>query len=254
MDLEHNILFIGGLHRSGTSFIHECVRSHPEVSGFHGTGAWEDEGQHLQTVMPTARVHGGPGRFAFDPAAHLTEKSPNATQEHAQQLLNQWGPYWQLDRKWWVEKSPPNLIRARYLQHLFPRARFVMVVRHPIETSLATRRNWPESPQSLNAQLAHWFRAYDLMSSDLPHLRQVRVVRYEDFCRDPGAVLADLASFLGVDDRFDHPTVDITASQRYAAMWRDMRAAPKSRLYTRMLALRYGARARAFGYDMSRLD
>lgn len=251
MDPSHDIVFIGGLHRSGTSLLHACLRSHPDVSGFAGTGVSEDEGQHLQTVMSTARAHGGPGRFAFDPAAHLTEDSPNATPECARQLLTQWSPYWQADSPWWLEKSPPNLIRGRYLQHLFPRARLIMVVRHPVETALANRK-WQGSPQRLGVQLAHWFRAYDLMSSDLPHLRQVRVVRYEELCRNPDQVLSGLSSFLGIDDRFDRPRVDPSASARYARMWQEMRASPKGLVLTTLLARRYAARARAFGYEMDR--
>ena len=31
-----------------------------------------------------------------------------------------------------VEKSPPNIVRMRYLQALFPRASFVMILRHPV--------------------------------------------------------------------------------------------------------------------------
>lgn len=253
MDLSHKIVFVGGLHRSGTSLLHESLRSHPDVSGFADTGVWEDEGQHLQSVMPTARAHGGPGRFAFDPAAHLTEDSPIATPECAWQLFTEWAQYWQADSAWWVEKSPPNLIRGRYLQHLFPEARFVMVLRHPVETALATRR-WPDSPQRLQVQLAHWFRAYDLMSSDLPHLRHVCIVRYEDFCRDPGEVLAGLSSFLDIGDRFERPTIDPGATARYAGMWQQMRRSPKGLVRTTMLARRYAARARAFGYDMDRFQ
>ena len=73
---ERRLLFVGGLHRSGTSLVHRCLTRHPEVSGFSGTGVPEDEGQHLQTVYPPAYAHGGPGRFGFDPDAHLTESSP----------------------------------------------------------------------------------------------------------------------------------------------------------------------------------
>lgn len=253
MDLDHDIVFIGGLHRSGTSLLHESLRSHPDVSGFSGTGVWEDEGQHLQTVMPTARAHGGPGRFAFDPAAHLTEASPKATPECARKLLTEWAPYWDQDKPVWIEKSPPNLIRTRYLQSLFPRARFVLVMRHPVDTSLVTRRKWPGSPQLLYRQLAHWFRAYEIMSADLKRLEGARVVRYEDFCRDPGGVLADLAGFLGLDDRFDRPAVDPGARARYVAAWREMRSSPRYAAYTRALELGFASRARAFGYSMSSL-
>ena len=49
------LVFVGGLHRSGTSLVHRCLAEHPSASGFRNTGVWEDEGQHLQTVyLPAA--------------------------------------------------------------------------------------------------------------------------------------------------------------------------------------------------------
>ena len=32
------MVFVCGLHRSGTSVVHRCLREHPEVSGFSDTG------------------------------------------------------------------------------------------------------------------------------------------------------------------------------------------------------------------------
>ena len=76
------LVFVGGLHRSGTSLLHRCLAEHPDASGFRGTGVPEDEGQHLQSVYRPARAHGGPGRFGFDPGAHLTEESPLVSDEN----------------------------------------------------------------------------------------------------------------------------------------------------------------------------
>lgn len=69
-------LFIGGLHKSGTSLLSRILADHPQISCFANTGAPEDEGQHLQSVYRPARFHGGPGKFGFSPEAHLTDASP----------------------------------------------------------------------------------------------------------------------------------------------------------------------------------
>ena len=82
------LLFIGGLHRSGTSLVHRCISSHPQVAGFHDTGVLEDEGQYLQGVYPIGQAHGGPGRFALDPRCHLTETSPLVSRASRERLLD----------------------------------------------------------------------------------------------------------------------------------------------------------------------
>ena len=100
-------VFIGGLHGSGTSLVHRLLRAHPAVSGFVGTGVWQDEGQHLQELIPTARSLGGPGRFGWHGDAHLTEESGLVAAGSTERLLRCWEPYWDLDRPVLVEKSPP---------------------------------------------------------------------------------------------------------------------------------------------------
>ena len=41
------LVFIGGLHRSGTTPLADALAQHPDISGLSGTGAPHDEGQHL---------------------------------------------------------------------------------------------------------------------------------------------------------------------------------------------------------------
>ncbi|MEI2612689.1 MAG: hypothetical protein V9G20_28950 [Candidatus Promineifilaceae bacterium] len=63
----HQFIFIGGLHRSGTSILFKTLRDHPQISGFYNTQVPEDEGQHLQTVIPPAKAFGGPGCLVSTP-------------------------------------------------------------------------------------------------------------------------------------------------------------------------------------------
>ncbi|MCH5375185.1 MAG: sulfotransferase, partial [Planctomycetes bacterium] len=123
------IVFIGGLHRSGTSLIHQILREHRRVSGFGGTGVPEDEGQHLQTLYPPARDFGGPGRFGFDPRSFMDEHHPLVSESNALRLFEQWSRYWDLDKQYLIEKSPPNLVRTRFLQALFPNCGFLILLR-----------------------------------------------------------------------------------------------------------------------------
>jgi hypothetical protein len=175
-------LFIGGLHRSGTSILHRLLREHPQINGFHDTGAPEDEGQHLQSVFPTARVFGGPGRFAFSRGAHLTESSPCITTEHRDRLLKEWGAYLNFDGAVIIEKSPPNLIRSTYFRRMFPNSKYLFLLRHPIPVAIATQK-WSRS--ATLELLLHAYVAHRIMIDDLRRLDGYGVLRYEELVRDP---------------------------------------------------------------------
>jgi hypothetical protein len=247
------MLFVGGLHRSGTSLIGRALAAHPEASGLTSTGAYEDEGQHIQGVMPPAHAYGGPGKFAFHAAAHLTEASPLATEESAKALRAAWLRFADPTASVIVEKSPPNLIRARLLQALFPSACFVMVVRHPVAVSCATQR-W--SHTTLRSLLRHWSSAHAIMLDDAPRIDRLRVVRYEDFVIRPQAALDGLFRMAGLPSaKVQLPSLDPVVNDRYAARWRErFRFLPLRSSYLSWLARCHEAAARTFGYSMSTCD
>ncbi len=251
---DHRLVFVAGTHRSGTTPLAKVLAAHPQVSGFHDTGATEDEGQHLQSVYPAARTYGGPGRFALDPRAHLTEDSPLATPDSASRLAQEWSQHWDLSRPVLVEKSPPNLVMTRFLQELFPQAAFVVIVRHPVVVSLGTDK-WLRG-RSLRTPMANWFAAHDTFLADLPALRSVHVVRYEELVRDPAAGLAAIGAFLQLDGPLDAGRWQSGRSDAYAARWSALAtdARPWRRSLRRSLVTRYGDRAAAFGYDVEDLD
>jgi hypothetical protein len=210
--VQGKMVFICGLHRSGTSLLHRCIGDHPKVSAFSNTGEPEDEGQHLQSVYPAAKEYGGPGKFGFDNAAHLTEESPLATEANAHRLLEEWAPHWDLSAPRLVEKSPPNLIRARFLQALFPGAAFVFLIRHPLTVSYATRK-W--SKTSLPELLEHWLVCHNLFRNDLPRVNRRFVARYEDFVREPESMLRRIHAFLRVESYPTTRTIRSDVNEKY---------------------------------------
>lgn len=186
----HTFLFIGGLHRSGTSILHRLLCEHPDVSGFSRTGFHEDEGQHLQDVFPAAKFFGGPGRFAFNAGASLRDDPQFRSEKARDRLLREWGIHYDLTKPVLVEKSPPNLIRSEYFRTVFPGSRFVFIVRHPIPVALATAK-W--SQRSILEHLLHWLVAHRRMAADCTAAEDTIVLRYEDFVADPQFFLDQIA-------------------------------------------------------------
>lgn len=179
-------LFICGLHRSGTSALHEILKLHPMMTGFSGTGKPKDEGQHLQTVLGVDGDYGGPGAFCFDDAARLTEKNLPAYNERLPDLASSWERLWAPDRPIRIEKSPPNLIRSRFLQAAFDDARFVFIVRHPLAVARATRK-WSHADDE--RLFRHWLQAHRIMAEDAPLIKKSCCVRYEDLVADLNGTL-----------------------------------------------------------------
>jgi hypothetical protein len=244
----HQLVFLAGLHRSGTTLLARLLAAHPEISGFSGTGVPADEGQLLQSVYPAAKEYGGPGRFGFAPESHLTEASPLASDESARKLFEEWSPHWDLSRPLLLEKSPPNLLKTRFLQALFPGAAFVVIVRHPIPVSIPTAR-W-RGTRRYDRLFEHWLRCHSLFESDRRLLAQVHVLTYEQLVRDPPAVLSGIFDFLGVEPIEPSEPVETGANEKYFRQWRELKRDLRMRAYLDLVSLWYERRVGRYGYSL----
>lgn len=244
----NRFVFIGGLHRSGTSLLHEILRCHPDMSGFSETGVPEDEGQHLQKVYPPAKAFGGPGRFGFDKASFMDEGHPLATPENGARLYEQWRPWWDTSKSVLLEKSPPNLVRTRFLQQLFPGSRFIILLRHPVAVAYATRK-WCHN--SIPDLVEHNLRCYERFLEDMPKLKQVLVLRYEEFVQNPEEHIGKIFDWLGVARVTFPQQVRSDINARYLAKWRkDCRRLKGYKMKIQCLFRRFQKRSAVFGYSI----
>jgi Sulfotransferase family len=253
----HHFVFLGGLHRSGTTLVFRMLREHPAMSGFNShmdTEEWlaaHDEGQYLQTVYPPAVYWGGPGKFAFHPDAHMTEQSEFLTEENKAKIARQWFKYWDLSKRFLLEKSPPNLLWTRFLQSAFPNSSFIIIQRHPVAVTLATEK-W--SPTGLNSLMEHWLVAHEIFEKDRPYLQRVMTLKHEALVSDPNAVLRQISDFLGVEPH--HTTFQATSehNQKYFTQWQELALNPETRDVIQDCIARYGPRVEALGYSLLDLE
>ncbi len=219
----HKLVFIGGLHRSGTSLLAQCLGRHPSVSSFQDTGVIEDEGQFLQTVYPKDTAFGGPGRMGFDDRAYGQETSPLVTPENRAKLIDEWSRHWDMDKTVLVEKTPRNLLQARFLQALFPDAYFIMIRRHPIAVSLATQK-WTR--MSWLALMEHWLTCHERFATDKLTLNRVLEIRYEDLVGRTGETLTHIADFLSIPPWIPNIGIKKDINAHYFGEWRRITSMP----------------------------
>jgi hypothetical protein len=195
--------------------LHKILSASEDISGFENTGVMEDEGQHLQTVYKPAKCFGGPGKFAFNNNARLDENSDLINLENKHKLLIEWGRYWNTDKPVLIEKSPPNLIRTRFLQAMFTNTYFITIIRHPIPVSYATQK-W--SKTNLEDLIKHWVIAHQIYYNDKKLLKNELFLSYEDMINSPSKIFSYISEFLGVKIEFEDRLQD--SNNKYFKMWK----------------------------------
>jgi len=248
---DHRFIFIGGVHRSGTSYTARVVASNSAISAFQDTGVQEDEGEHLQSVYPHSWEHGGMTRFAFRPEMHLTETSPLVSDRSRALLWEEWGHFWDRSKPVLLEKSPPNLMKMRFLQALFPRSAQVLVIRHPVSVVLSSLK-WRTSVNGLftaHRIIDHWLAANAIALADAPLIQRLYVMRYEDLVADQPAELARLSESLELSGEYAAEPLDPTRDARNFDEWRRLTERSRRRAYFRWIERRYESRIAPFGYS-----
>lgn len=115
-------------------------------------------------------------------------------------LRYDWACRFSQGRGFLLEKSPPNTLRSRWLQHHFTPSRFIALVRHPYAVCEGITRR---TRYSIAEAATHWALVHRILTEDMPHLDRTLVVRYEDLCERPAEYLARLESFLDLPTPFD---------------------------------------------------
>ena len=107
-------------------------------------------------------------RYAFSPAAHMTESHKLNTAAASRQLVSEWAYYWNLSRPVLLEKTPTDMVTSRLLQvcHTNPKGTasiaYSTSFRHGLRyycCSLCTRRLSLRRPQHFSSSLATLLRS-----------------------------------------------------------------------------------------------
>lgn len=247
------IVFVCGLHRSGTTLLAQYLCESTSICGLTGTNAPKNEGQHVQDVIPDDRRMGGAGLFGFHRYGHLTEHHKWANASVADQIYRSWIRYIKNPSQVLLEKSPPNLIRMRLLQCLFPDSKFVIITRHPAAVALATYK-WKWKRATLARLLDHWTHCHLLAASDCQSVRQFLWIKYEHLVTgDPGTISA-IRRFVATDIPESISSATSQINSDYFARFTRLQGTFMGRLNLRDRVARLEPMIRLFGYSFEQLD
>jgi hypothetical protein len=187
-------LFVVGCYNSGTELLMRLLGTHPQISSL------PEEGQFLTDQFPADYEYGLPRMWVGrEELFRLTESDPGPD---VTRLKKEWLMRLDRSKPIFLEKSPPNAARTRWLQRHFENAHFLAIVRNGYAVAEGIRRKaepfhlrdgWP-----LEACARQWARSNEILLEDARHLEHLLWVRYEDLASDPAGEVGRILDFLGV--------------------------------------------------------
>jgi hypothetical protein len=153
-----------------------------------------------------------------------------------------------------VEKSPPNLIRTRFLQALFPGSRMIALVRHPVAVAGATREfgrsRRLRRRMSYTSLIEHWLHCHELLLADAARVEHLHLMRYEEFVAAPDERLGEVFRFVGVDPRPSGLEVRRDINDAYFRRWAVARRTPGTSTDIAQAVETLEERVAPFGYSL----
>lgn len=190
-------IFVVGCYNSGTTLLAKLLSSHPDVSGL------PDEGQYFTRELP------GEAQFCLDrmwtrreDLFRLTELD---TGPDPARIQKEWAM--RLDRRkpFFLEKTPANCSRMRWLQKHFENAHFIAIIRNPygVCEGISRKARPYHSPEGWPMELIvnQWRRANEVIEEDAKFLKKFKWVRYEDLAENTDETLREIFLFLGLPNR-----------------------------------------------------
>lgn len=247
---DKKFIFISGLHRSGTSLLYKILKEQDKISGLSKTNELEDEGQHVQSVYKPAYEFGGVGKFGFDIKARLNEDSELIDENNRRKLYNEWSRFWDLEKNILLEKSPPNIIRTRFLQEMFPNSYFINITRHPIATSIASKK-W--SKTSLDELINHWITCHEIFDEDKKMIRNIINIKYEDIINNNKKTLDKISKFLNLQIKPSEIEIKQGINDKYFEIWKKKSKNIFSKHKILKIINKYNSSVEKYGYSLINL-
>ncbi len=198
---ENYWLFLLGVNNSGTTLLRRILETHTQIRGL------PREGHALTNALPNPIKLGCQRLWTkqleqFRPAHH---EEPG----QALRVKYDWSFYYPQKKGILFEKSPPNTVRAPWLQANFKPCRFIALVRNPYAVCEGIRRR---QNASIEEAAEHWLTANRCLFEDIDSLEKILWFRYEEFCAQPQLYQKKMLDFLNLSQPFNKHALRVISS------------------------------------------
>lgn len=187
-------VFILGCNNSGTTLLHHLLSGHPDISIMPAEG-------HFLTSVLSVPMTLDVGRLWTEKLDHFRLTETNQRLNGAK-LVHDWSNHVvKKNRSVILEKSPPDMVRSRWLQTIFQCSYFIGLTRngYAVAEGVARRKH-----VEMARGARHWVKANRVMLEDAGYLRRFKLIKYEDLVEDTRRVLLEILEFIGVEiKRYD---------------------------------------------------
>ncbi|MDR3690024.1 MAG: sulfotransferase [Fimbriimonas sp.] len=192
-------IFVLGMMRSGTTLVEQILTCHPEVGGSGEQPFWRE----WEPVLADWKA----GKLHLDRARDLSERYVRTLKTIAP------------GKRFIVDKNPANCMIAGLLHLVYPDAKIIHTIRHPVDTALSIWMTPMQTVAPFVCNRTHIVLAYrqyrelaELWRRFIPADRYMEV-SYEDIVQDREKSTRALIAFCGLDwdERCMHPEQNLRA-------------------------------------------
>jgi len=200
-------IFLIGFPRSGTTLLDTILRTHSNIDVL--------EELPILTKMKVS--------LGYVPTISLIENMDNKEVETASEFyIEELKKYIEVGKKKIIiDKLPLNILELPLINQIFPKARFILALRHPLDCILSCwMQNFKLNPAMANmVELKRIVDFYDTAMTILKLCKEryslnIHIIRYEDLVLDFDENVSALLTFLGLDWEDDLRNYQKTALSR----------------------------------------
>lgn len=195
-------LFLLVPNNSGSSILHDLIATSPDVA------ILPNEGQFCDNFV-------GPLAHQYGIAHFFTKKEDifrNKKNYEWAVIKRQWNFHWACsnpDATVFLQKSPPDIVRADMLTEEFEDTKFIIMIRNPYAMVESIMRANPAA--SLVDAATHAIRCLEIQLENSEKYLDDLVLKYEDLTDNTGRAVEQIEKFLNIS-RIDHNRIFNTKS------------------------------------------